>query len=115
MRKRTIKNMADTFLWSVVYLLPLIAYVVLLYGGFNIVITDIFNLGFNINSNHIVYGVIDSLFGASGILPLYDVGSFIPLYITYLSSVVIIQVAYDFVIFIPKLAHKYMHKFTQDE
>lgn len=115
MRKRTIKYWADKLLWLVVMLLPLLAFLIMNYAGSDVSIVEIFDTGFNINDDNIVYNVIDSIFGVNGHLPLYGAGSYIPLYITYLASVVIIQIAYDFIVFLPKLCHKYMHRFTQDE
>lgn len=68
-------------------------------------------------ANFSIYGALDSLFGDSGTLPLFDstYGSDIFMYITYCVNIEIIHVFFDVIVFIPRLAHKWVGKAVQDD
>lgn len=115
MRKRTIKFCADKLLWLIVFLLPLLLCLTANIGGIDMTIDAVFNQYFNIGEDNIIFDAINQMFGADGYLPIYGTGSYLPYIITWFSCVIMIQLVYDFLMFVPKLAHKYMHTFTQDE
>lgn len=69
--------------------------------------------GFNILSSGLIYSCLDELFGSAGILPLFSVGdNGVMLYMTYFVSCMLLHLAVDFLLFIPRIAHKFMDKFT---
>lgn len=89
--------------------------------------TNIFNTYFN-NLNYsldswftfgerdIVYNAFNSIFGSqSNILPIFVEGSFIPKYLTYMAWIYVLHLAFDFLVFIPRLAHKWMGGVYKDE
>lgn len=122
MRKRTIKFISDKLLWLTAMLIPLIYCLVvnLHYTETHtpISLLEIFtnaDYGFAIANDNLILTTINGLFGATGTLPLWGVNSYVPYFITYLAVVVIVQLAYDVLIFVPKLAHKWIHTLTQDE
>lgn len=120
MRKRTISSLADTIFWYLVYLLPVIGYLLYLIAepasGTSLVSFDIFftNIGLGLVSDNVVVSTLKDIFGTGGILPLFTTdtpfiifGWFVCTFITHL--------AVDFLLFIPRLAHKWMNKFTQGD
>lgn len=122
MRKRTIKYISDKALWLFAMLIPLIYTLVVNFHYTEthapISVLDVFTnveYGFAVANDNFILVALNELFGTAGVLPLWDASSFVPYFITYLVVIVLVQLAFDVITFIPKLAHKYMHKFTQDE
>lgn len=122
MRKRTITFVADKAFWLIVALLPLIIYALqFLIYELPSVTTEMpsfvsFMQDFGISQNSICYEVMYDLFGQDGILKLFDGSSnAVLLFLAYFCSVEIIHLAVDFIVFIPRLSHKFMNKFCQEE
>lgn len=122
MRKKTIKFISDKLLWLLAMLIPLIYCLVvnIHYTETHtpISILEIFTnaeYGFAIANNNLILTTINDLFGSAGVLPLWTADSFVPYFITYLSIIVLVQLAYDVLMFVPKIAHKWLHTWTQDE
>lgn len=120
MRKRTISNLADTIFWYLVYLLPVIGYLFYLIAepssGTILVSFESFftNIGLGLVSDNVVVSTLKDIFGTGGVLPLFTTdtpfiifGWFVCTFITHL--------AVDSLLFIPRLAHKWMNKFTQGD
>ena len=83
MRKKTIKYLCDNVLWYLIYLLPLIFAVV---HWFKIGVVDIAGVfalgGFELVADNIVFSCLYSLFGSTGVVPLFaDTG--LLLYFSY--------------------------------
>lgn len=116
MRKRSISFLFDNVLWYFLYLLPLIMLVVLAFVSNKAVsLASVFRLlGLNIATDSIVYTTLVSICGSAGILPLFG-SSDVLVYCTYFINVFIVHLLVDFVLFIPRLAHKWMQKFGGDE
>lgn len=118
MRKRTINSIADTGMWYLIYLLPLL---VLLVALINTPIADVWqfveNSGFARFSDTIIFKSLSDIFGESGILPLFtgNTNVFFLYYATYFVCVMICHLCVDFLLFIPRLAHKWLNKFTQGD
>lgn len=121
MRQRTIKNIADRLFWLVVALLPVLIYLgTFLSYRFASVSETLpsfaeFMANFGVSQTSIVFTSMSDLFGADGILPLFANNNAILLYMAYFVSVEIVHLAVDFLVFIPRLAHKWMEKLTMNE
>ena len=122
MRKRTMSAIADHLYWLLVALLPLVCYLIQFLSYELTSITDSlptflsFMQSFGISTDSIIYPVLDDLFGANGILPMFSAGSnAVLLYLSYFVMVQIIHLAVDFLVFIPRLSHKWMEKLTCTE
>lgn len=121
MRQRTIKNIADRLFWLVVALLPILIYIGTFISYRLTTVTDTlptfaeFMANFGVSQTSIVYTSIADLFGANGILPLFANNNAILLYMAYFVSIEIVHLAVDFLVFIPRLAHKWMEKLTINE
>lgn len=119
MRKRTINHLTDSVMWYFIYLLPLILCVVMSFNSpSSFDLTAMLcggSFGVLASESNVIFKAFEALFGASGVLPLFasgDVG--IMLYMAYFCSVMLLHLAVDFIVFIPRLAHKYMNVFTQN-
>lgn len=122
MRKKTLTFMADKLFWLLVALLPLIIFALqFLIYELPSVTSEMptfleFMQGFGISSESICYTVMADLFGADGVLPLFSAGNnAVLLFLAYFCSVEIIHLAVDFIVFIPRLSHKFMNKFCQED
>lgn len=114
MRKRNISYGLDQIMWTVIYIFPLL---ILLFGA---VITPMGDLLEVVNTSDFVqdfastgvYTALEDIFGVNGILPLFTgaTGTAVLSYMTYFVNVLIIHLAVDFLVFIPRLAHKWMDK-----
>lgn len=122
MRKRTIANLVDSFFWLLVAILPIVLYLITCLSYKLQSSTDTLtaflpfmkNLG--LMDSGIIYKSLSDLFGTGGILPLFSAdNNAILVFLSYFVSVEIVHLAVDFLLFIPRLAHKYMNTFTQNE
>ena len=122
MRKRTIANLVDSAFWFLVSVLPLALYLITCLSYKLQSSTDTLtaflpfmkNLG--LMDSGIIYKSLSDLFGSTGILPLFSAGdNAILLFLRYFVSVQIVHLAVDFLLFIPRIGHKYMNTFTQNE
>lgn len=115
MRKRTIKCLADTIFWYALYFLPII---VLLITCIHNPITSVSNvintLGLNVLQDSVVFTSLSSIFGTGGVLPFFQSPDIL-IFFTYYICVYILHLLVDFVIFIPRIAHKWLNHFTQGD
>lgn len=125
MRKKTVNHIADTIFWYILYFYPIIAYLIYLFAsqGFltsnyevmNIIVfMDKIALRPLSEDNNIIFGTLRDLFGTNGILPLFSTNGVLTV-MTYYVSVYIVHLAVDFILFIPRLCHKWLKAFTQGE
>lgn len=115
MRERTIKNLSDNIMWYLIYLLPIIGFLILLAtnNGVPIVFADVFNnLGLQIVTDNIIVDTLTQIFGVGGVFPIFASPGLI-YYFTYFIATMIIHLAVDFLLFIPRLAHKWLGKVTE--
>lgn len=144
MRKRTIKYTADTIFWYVIYFLPIILLLISFIQGirneafaqafidsetgqfsFSFLIQNMltgsktfFSTFIYANSVNPIYTTLVSLFASrdTGLRLLSDTnGASLIGFFTYYVSVYIIHLAVDFLLFIPKLCHKWMNAFTRGD
>ncbi len=122
MRKRTIANLVDSVFWFLVSILPLLLYLITCLSyklqsstdSLTAFLPFMKNLG--LMDSGIIYNSLSDLFGSSGILPLFSAdNNAILLFLSYFVSVQIVHLAVDFLLFIPRIGHKYMNTFTQNE
>jgi len=113
MRMKTMNNLFDNVMWYLLYLMPLVLLigVSIRLGSFTPLSTCFDLVGLNIIQDSIIFATLSSLFGVGGVLPLFASADIL-VYFTYFISVFIIHLAVDFVLFIPRLAHKWFNSFT---
>lgn len=124
MRKKTVKNMCSTIFWYLLYFLPII-FTIVQYFSFQSwtgeELIDFKHDFLNLFADNLAYfGVDEYSFIASVLIDCfpnflqsgastYVVFSFMD----YFVSVYILHIAVDFILFIPKLCHKWLNYFTQ--
>lgn len=116
MRKKTFSFVFDKIFWFLVYALPALLLVLgCIHQDVNNTFTFIDTVLLDgIDSNFIYTGLVD-LFGSSGVLPVFGSNDLIPRILTYFIAVSLIHLAVDFLLFIPRFAHKYLNKMVGDE
>lgn len=139
MRKRNCDKLFDNILWYTIYLFPIIYALVVSYSslrsftyadwlavdGNSIGYSD---MAFWSNLLHVckVMGVNDgsfftvvfTTFGNIPLgfnLPMFGSSSSICYYLSYFCSVYILHLVVDFLLFIPRLCHKWMNAFTRSD
>lgn len=122
MRKRNVNFCLDSIIWAVFYSLPVIFYALsfIAYDLTSVSTLPTFATfiqeNFNILSTNIIYTGLVDLFGSNGILPLLDTTSVngAMLMFTWFILSAIIHLACDFLLFIPRISHKFLGKLTEE-
>lgn len=112
MRKRTISCLLDNLMWFLIYMLPLICFIVILCktGQVTSLSECMSSCGLGVLTNNVVYTALNSIFGADGVLPLF-VSADILLYFSYFVCVWLCHLAVDVLLFLVRYAHKLMDNF----
>lgn len=120
MRKKTVNHIADAVFWYIIYFLPVMLYLLYMFtepsqGGSAVPFLQYFdNVGFGFVSNNLLIDTMRSIFGINGVLPLFSTD--LPFFIMgWFMSMVVLHLAVDFVLFIPRLAHKWLNYFTKGD
>lgn len=120
MRKRTINTIADTIFWYVIYFLPVLVYLLYLVAepasdASLVSFTSCFDaVGLGFVADNVVISTLKEIFGIGGILPLFSTD--LPFIIfAWFVCTFIVHLAVDFLLFIPRIAHKWLNKFTQGD
>ena len=71
-------------------------------------------LGLNVLQDNIIFTTLSDIFGTGGVLPFFQSTDLI-IFFTYYICVYLLHLLVDFVIFIPRLAHKWLNHFTQGD
>ena len=115
MRKRTIKCLADTIFWYALYFLPILILILMsIHNPITSISSVISTLGLNVLQDNIIFTTLSDIFGSGGVLPFFQSTDLI-LFFTYYICVYLLHLLVDFVIFIPRLAHKWLNHFTQGD
>lgn len=111
MREKTQKNLFDNIMWYGLYLLPLLLWLLVSYqtGEFVTLSTAMSSMGLEIFTDNQILTTLSDIFATTGILPLFASADII-LYMSYFISVFLIHLFVDFILFIPRLAHKWLNK-----
>lgn len=107
MRKRNVNHIADTIIWTLIYIAPLLmAFLVCTTDGttFNTAIVEVFRL-FTIDANNPILLALIDIFGAPGILPTFANNSIVVQYLTYFIMSNIIHIFVDVILLLPRLCH----------
>lgn len=115
MRKKTISFLFDNVLWYFIYFFPLV--IIAISSIHSSVTIDIYNFftvnGYNLLTDSVIYQSLLDLFGESGYLPLFTANSGMLMFCCWFITANIVHLAVDFLLFIPRLAHKWMDDFTK--
>lgn len=118
MRKRTISHVVDCAFWFIVSMLPIVFYVIQPLAYELTSVSEVLPTfsetmaTFGINDTNYIYVAIMDIFGESGLMPFFSSGSSVVLFLSYFILIQLLHVFVDFVLFIPRLAHKWLAKLT---
>lgn len=118
MRKKTVTHSVKTIFWWIIYCLPLILFLIQVWGNarnglevgsFNAFIENYFD-----TNEGLIVLPLQELFGYSGVFPVISsTGLFV--FMEWFIGTYLLHLAVDFILFIPRLCHKFMNKFTRSE
>ena len=113
MRKKTINYFYDNAMWYVIYLLPLVLFIgfSIKTGQFSTLEACFNSIGLNVFTDNVVLVSLTDIFGVGGVLPLFTSPDIL-IYFTYFVSVYLMHLCVDFLLFIPRMAHKWLKSFT---
>lgn len=116
MRKKTISHLADTIFWYALYFLPVVCFLLVYYRvGHNVSLIDFMSDGgFFLATDNIIFDVFVQIFGSNGILPLFANEGILAV-LSWFVCVYILHLLADFMLFIPRLLHKWMKGCYQDD
>ena len=109
MRKRNVSYLIDKLFWTLICLLPLLAWLIVIARTGQLtslvdVMTDVHLLPLMNNS---IFTTLSDIFGAHGVVPLIQ-NPDILLYMSYFIGVALIHLLVDFVLFIPRIAMNWL-------
>lgn len=126
MRTRTINNTRfsyklDKIFWFFISFAPLIFYALYLvahfkqseYFSFYVFLSNYLGLFFS--SDNVLSSIFLSILGPSGIFPVFSNQSGWLVLFSYLATVEVIHTLFDIIVFIPRLAHKWISKAVQND
>lgn len=129
MRTRKISNTRfshklDKIFWFIISFLPVLSWLFYLYGYVHLNTdpsTSIIRFSNWLQSNFLLvdfnsnpfYSVLSRIFGSSGAYPLFDANA-LSIFVWFL-TIEVVHVCFDVVVFIPRLAHKWISKAVQDD
>lgn len=114
----------DKIFWFVISFLPLFSWLVYLFSFSSYAESPVSfytwleqNFGFMGHiTNSVIYSTLYQIFSITSVTSLFPVLSTSLLaFFTYLITVEIVHVIYDVIVFIPRLAHKWISKAVQDD
>lgn len=115
MTKNNVLLIVDKIFWSLVYFLPLLAFVIMLWHDpTNTSIAGVFSsIGLNIVNDNTILTALINIFGSDGIFPLFTSNDFL-VYLTYIACVVILHFVLDVLLFLVRWAHGLLDKAVKD-
>ena len=114
MSKKKINYLFDLLYYAAFILIPIGAYLFHQFKFEDVILLSFFN-EFGIDSTNVIFQCFVDMFGSNGFLPLMADDSTLFYIFTYMSIVVLMHLVFDFLMFIPKLAHKCLTFFGEKE
>lgn len=112
MKKSKVLDVLDNLFWYIIYLLPVIGYLVCGRGDNNLNMQQFFDQFFNLGEGNLIYDSLISLFGSEGVITLLSSNSYVFSLTTYFISCMILHLAVDVLLFIPRFCHNLMDNFA---
>lgn len=116
MRERSLMHLFDNIFWYTMYLLPVIAWLLgFLGGGYaggvaGNPLSAVIEQGFN--NNGVVYQALNKIVGPESEIGLNLFEETQLQLFNWFVCVYVVHLMVDFILFIPRLCHKWMEKFT---
>lgn len=112
MRKRNLMCLFDTLFWYIIYALPFLSWLLYLWGDNpqNIIMFPEWVSQDGFGWAGPVYDYLLPIFGDAGIFPIAS--EYLLYILSWFVSCAIIHLAVDVLLFIPRLSHNWLEKFT---
>jgi len=112
MRKKTISNLFDNFFWYVVYMLPILLLLIYWFKTGSLSLVSCMNsAGLGVVVDNPIYTSLNAIFGSAGTFPLFASADLIA-FGSYFVCAFLLHLFVDFLLFIPRLCHKWLKCFT---
>lgn len=111
---KKIKTIVTIILWSTVYLLPLIHFLIVLKADPTVTLRTIMENNY-INSNNFISVTIKQIFGDNGQLPLFATATGVIHYFSYFVIITFIHICIDILLFLPNCARYIFDKMTGEK
>lgn len=106
MRKDTIKYISNSLIWVLLALMPLLLMLIYNIHNTNLDLSTFITI-FG-NNNNVVYSTLNDIFGLDGTFPIASDNLII--YCSYLCCLTFLQIVVNVLLFIPKIALKWIEK-----
>lgn len=114
----------DKIFWFVISFLPVLSWLFYLYGYIHLNTdpgTSVIRFSNWLQSNFLIidfnsnpfYSVLSRIFSSGGVFPLFDTNA-LSLF-TWLLTIEVVHICFDVIVFIPRLAHKWISKAVQND
>lgn len=128
MRKKTVTHSIKTIFWYIIYMLPILSVLVAWFSSGDFFVNagwDSFSSYFEYEiANYIdfrnpIYTTLYDIISEDGFIPIFKQGNsgFVPIigFMAWFVGTYLMHLLVDFILFIPRLCHKFMNKFTRSE
>ena len=116
MRKKTISYAVDKIFWYLLYFLPILVYFIYSFkSGSLVTLSSVFDsVGLGILSDNVILTSLSSIFGVGGVFPIFSSPDIL-IFFTWFIGVYLAHLFVDFLLFIPRLAHRWLSFFYKGE
>ena len=120
MRKRNVNHFFDELFWYIVYLFPVIAFLFCIpnFGTeTNALITFEYffeSIGLGFVTDNLIISVLRDIFGINGIMPIFSTDA-VFIMVSWFITTFLVHLCVDFILFIPRLTHKWLGKCVSDD
>lgn len=115
MKKNNVLDILDNVFWYIIYLLPLVAYLISIcgHGDNTLTIIEYFNDFFSLSGSNMILTTLLDIFGSDGVFSILDDSSYVFSIVSYFVTCFLIHLAIDVLLFIPRLCHYWMEAFNK--
>lgn len=114
MTKKKIHYIYDLLYYAIFMLIPVLGYLIHLHHFDNVTLISFFS-EMGVLDTNVIFTALVEMFGTNGYLPLIESTSTLFYVFTYMAIVSLLHLVIDMIMFIPKLAHKYLTNFAEKE
>lgn len=112
-RKNNVVDVLDSLFWYIIYLLPIVTFLVCGRGDNALTIIEYFNEFFSLSGSNIILSTFQDIFGSDGFFSILDDSSYVFSIVSYFVTCFLIHLAVDVLLFIPRLCHYWMEAFNK--
>lgn len=105
-----VNEISDKIFWGIIYLIPIICFIIFTWqNGATTIATTMQSIGLGIVNDNMLLTALESLFGASGYIPIFTSNDFL-IYATYYMGIMLIHFTIDILMIIIRWGHDQIDK-----